>query len=101
MAQRHFAPSVVWQIHQFSSVSSSKSTLGSNYIIEDIIVAVVFAVVTGADMREEWIQKHKPVSRQFTIIVVSTIIAVGLIFTLAFLVAFGSNFYKGKKRDAY
>ena len=58
-------------------------------------------MVTGADMREEWIQEHKPVSRRFTIIVVSTIIAVGLIFTLAFLVAFGSNFYKGKKRDAY
>ena len=58
-------------------------------------------MVTGADMREEWIQEHKPVSQRFAIIVVSTIIAVGLIFTLAFFVAFGSNFYKGKKRDAY
>lgn len=61
----------------------------------------LFAVVAGADMREEWIQEHKPVSQRFTIIVVSTIVAVALIFTLAFLVAFGSNFYKGKKRDAY
>ena len=59
------------------------------------------AVMAGADMQEEWIMQHKPVGKRFTIIVVSTVVSVALIFTLAFLVAFGSNFYKGKKRDAY
>lgn len=52
-------------------------------------------------MQEEWIKQKKPVGKRFTIIAVSTIVSVALIFTLAFLVAFGSNFYKGKKRDAY
>ena len=57
--------------------------------------------VAGADMQEEWIMQNKPVGKRFTIIAVSTIVSVALIFTLAFLVAFGSNFYKGKKRDSY
>lgn len=52
-------------------------------------------------MQEEWITQHKPVKKKFTIIAVSTIVSVGLIFTLAFLIAFGSNFYQGKKKDAY
>ena len=62
---------------------------------------MMFDCVIGADMREEWVKQNKPVGKRFTIIAVSTIVSVALIFTLAFLIAFGSNFYKGKKRDAY
>ena len=52
-------------------------------------------------MNKEWIVRNKDNSKRFTIIVVSTIIGVAFIFTLAFLIAFGSNFYEGRKRDAY
>lgn len=61
----------------------------------------MFDCVIGADMWEEWVKQNKPVGKRFTIIAVSTIVSVALIFTLAFLITFGSNFYKGKKRDAY
>ena len=65
------------------------------------IIIINFDGVLGADMQEEWIMQNKPVGKRFTIIAVSTIVSVALIFTMAFLVAFSSNFYKGKKRDAY
>lgn len=60
-------------------------------------------VFPGADMQEEWMEAHDigPVKKRFTTIVVSTLISVTLLFVLAFSLAFGSHYYKGKKRDAY
>ena len=57
----------------------------------------------GADMQEEWIEAHNlgPIKKRFTTIAVSTLVSVTLLFVLAFLLAFGSHYYSGKKRDAY
>jgi len=57
--------------------------------------------LTGKDLMEEWVQVNKPVARHFTIIVCCTLLSVTLLFIAAFISAFASNYYKGKKRDAF
>lgn len=62
---------------------------------------LIINCITGADLQEDWIKQHQPVAKHFTIIVTCTLISVTLLFIAGFISAFASNYYKGKKRDAY
>ncbi len=52
-------------------------------------------------MQKQWVQKHKPAAKRFTVTVLATLFSVVGLFTIAFLVAFGSSYYRANKRDAH
>lgn len=53
-------------------------------------------------MQRQWVKSHHPDTvRKFVITVLATFFSVTGIFLVAFGVVFGSQYYKGRKRDAY
>ncbi len=50
-------------------------------------------------MIDVWIEARKPLAHQFTIVVISCIIAVVIIFIIAFLFLFITTYYNSKRRD--
>lgn len=56
--------------------------------------------IIAEDLVETWLREQQPVAKKLTIIVVSSVFTVVILFTIVFLILFITNYYYAKCRDA-
>lgn len=56
-------------------------------------------IPTAEDLLEAWFEKQEPIGRRFSVVVGSCLVTVVLLFSIAFLILFISNYYQAKHLD--